>query len=163
MSSSEVEAPAVLDLSGADTTGFDPIPAGTYAATVFKADMKETKGGENAKLPAGTKMINVQFRISDEEEYVNRRVFRQYVIAPAKVDGKKYEHKAMMDGMLARFFESIGYSMEEITSGNFNMDLGDFAGRECRVTLKIVTYNGEQKNEVTGVKPAQEAESGGIL
>src|ERR1051325_3030194 len=124
-----------LNLAGADLKGFDPIDSGTYNATVFNVELKETKGGEDAKLPAGTPMWNVQFRIS-QEPYENRRVFRQFVIAPAVVDGKPYEHKAKMDGILVRFLMAIGYSQDEITSGDFNPSFEDMAGRECRVVVR---------------------------
>src|SRR5436305_15185672 len=78
-----------LHLSGAqESSGFDAVPAGWYRATVFEVSMKETKGSEGAKLPAGTAMINVKFQIS-EGEHENRRMFRSYVIAPAKMKDKE--------------------------------------------------------------------------
>jgi Protein of unknown function (DUF669) len=142
----------LLDLSGADTSGFDAMPAGIYDAEVYEITMKETKGGETSKLPAGTPMLNVQFRITDEE-YENRRQFKTYVIAPEKIGGKKYEHKAKMDGILARFFIAIGCDEEEVTSGQFEPDFEELKGNPCRITLKQREYNGELQNEVTGVRP----------
>ncbi len=148
----------LLDLSGADTSGFEAIPAGTYPAEIHEVAMKETKGGENAKLPAGTPYINVQYRITDPE-YDNRRVFGKYIIAPAKVDGKKYEAKAKMDGMLARFFIALGYEEDEVTSGTFEPDLEDLVGRACKVTVKQRDYQGEMQNDVTGVRPLSDDEA----
>lgn len=155
-----------LDLSGADTAGFEALPAGTYNAVVEEAEMEETQGGENAKLPAGTPMIAVTFKVTDDEEVTverdgqkktfstkDRRAWRRYIIAPAKVNGKAYEHKAKMDGILVRFLTGIGYNAEEVTSGDFNLDVEDFTGRECRIVLGIREYEGNLQNEVKGVKP----------
>lgn len=168
----------LLDLSKADTSGFDALPSGTYDCEVVEVTMKETKGGENAKLPKGTPMFNVQFKvigkdgeIGESYEHYNRRLFSTYVIAPDKVDGKKYEHKAKMDGMLVKFFTAIGYDEAEVTGGGFDPDLNDLKGRECRVTAKMKPkYNTapedkEFDNEVSSVKPAGAVSgaSGGLL
>jgi hypothetical protein len=141
-----------LNLKNADLKGFDAIPAGTYDCTVYEATMGETEGG---KLPKGTPFINVQFKV-DGGEYDNRRVFRKFIIAPPKIDGKAYEHKAMMDGMLAKFFIAIGYTEDEVLGGSFEPDLEDFAGRECRVTVKQREYDGGMVNDVSVVRPRSE-------
>lgn len=162
-----------LNLEGADLKGgFDAIPSGKYHAQVFEAEMRATKGREDAALPAGTPMISVQFKIlgkfggetGEGAEFYNRRQFAQYIIAPARVDGKPYKNKKMMDGILARFLTAIGYSEEEVTSGNFDPDLEDFVGRECTITVGQYEYDGEIRNNVKGVKPAGVAEAtGGLL
>jgi len=156
----------LLDLTGADTTQpeFVPLPAGSYDAVVFEAEWQETKGG--GKLPAGTPMLSIQYKITDERlEGKDRRAFDRYIIAPAKVDGKKYEHKAKMDGMLVRFLEAVGYSQNEVMTEGFDLDVDDLGGRECVVTLGIESYpsnetgeDGEpivkKRNVVKGVKKA---------
>ena len=143
---------STLDLTGADTTGFDPLPSGAYNCTVFAAEMQETKGGPEAKLPEGTPKINVQFRIS-EGDYENRRLFNAYVIPPAD-----YVNAPKLKGMLVRFLEALGYDEKKITSGKFNLDVEDMIGRECVVVVgQKPKYNGaegEMDNVVKGVKPA---------
>lgn len=158
----------MLDLSGADTSGFEALPSATYEAEVFDVEPKETKGkteqNPNAKLPAGVPMWNVQFRIT-EDGYENRRVFRQYVIAPAKIDGKKYENKDKMDGALVRFLTAIGYDEETVMGGKWEPDFDDFNGRACRVVVKKKIKYGtkpednEFDNEVVGVKPPSDGTS----
>lgn len=154
----------LLDLSGADTKGFDVIPSGAYNATVFAAEMQETQGGPAAKLPAGTPKVNVQFRISDGE-YENRRVFNSFVIPPAD-----YENAAKLKGMLVRFLVALGYDEKKITSGKFDLDMEDLIGRECTVVVgQKPKYNGaegEMDNVVKGIKPAGAATGatgGGLL
>lgn len=159
-----------LNLAGADLAGtdFDAIPSGTYHCTVFKMEMKKTKGSANSVLPAGTPMINVQCRVEQETaedpdgnevKVKNRRLFRQLIIAPAKVGGKPYEHKKTMDRILGQFFKCVGYSEEEILSGDFNPDLDEIKGRDILVTVgQKVKYgtdpdDGIMDNEVKGFKP----------
>jgi hypothetical protein len=146
-----------LNLAGADLSGsdFEAIPSGTYHCAVQDVQMKETKGGENAKLPKGTPMINLQFRVMGGE-YDNRRVFRQLIIAPEKVGNKKYEHKAVMDRILGQFFKSLGYSEDEITSEGFDPEPEDIIGRELLVVVsqkqKYNAPEGVMDNEVKGFK-----------
>jgi hypothetical protein len=156
----------VLDLSGADTSGFDTIKAGTYDAVVFKAEMQETKGGPEAKMPAGTPKLNIQLKIT-EEPYNNRRVFTSYVIPPADYDPTK---AAKMKGMFVRFLTAIGYDEKKVQSGKFNLDIEDLSGRECRVVVGVKPKwggaEGETDNEVKGVKAIGDtsgATSGGLL
>lgn len=162
----------VLNLSGADLKGFDAMESGLYPATVYEITLKETKGGEGAKLPKGTPMWNVQFRIADGHEYENRRCFRSYTLAPAEIDGKTYEHKAKMDGMIARFLMDIGYTEAEITSGKFKPDFEDMVGRPLGVVVKKKIKYGttpemeEFDNEVVGTKPIDKvvaSDSSGVL
>jgi hypothetical protein len=166
----------LLDLSNAKESSFEAIDSGVYPAEVFEVKMTETKGATesnpDAALPKGTPMLNVQFRIvgdagtsteSEESAVYNRRVFKTYIIAPEKVGGKKYEHKEMMDGQLLKFFKDIGYTEEEVKSGNFDPDFDDMKGRSCRVTVGQRTYNNEVQNEVKGTKPAGEGSEGSGL
>lgn len=143
---------STLDLSGAELSNH--VPAGSYNCTVFAAEMQETQGGEGSKLPKGTPKINVQFRISDGP-HENKRFFASYVIPPAD-----YEKAPQLKGMLVRFLKGLGYDQKKLTSGKFNLDLEDMAGRECVVTVKVKPKYGsdpednEFTNEVTGIKPA---------
>ena len=161
-----------LNLTGADMSAgdFDPIASGTYPAVITRFEQSFTQGGENAKLPGGTPMFNVGFAIkegaTDKEgnPVGGRWVWRNFIVAPAQVDGKPYEHKKRMDGQLARFFTAIGYTEEQVTSGDFSIDADDIVGRECAVVVQkyMNDYKGEWDNKVNGVKPISSIESAGI-
>lgn len=159
----------LLNLSDADAAGFEALDSGTYPAEVFEVTDRETKGGENAKLPKGTPMMNVQYRLFPDDEshaYHNRRVFQTFVIPPEKVDGKKYEHRAMMLGQIVRFLVAIGYTEEEVMTDNFETDYEDMKGRPCRVTVGKSEYppgSGTMTNDVKGVKPPSGDEGSGLL
>lgn len=174
MSVSDMETPGVLDLTGADTSTFDAIPAARYKATVWEVKWDATKGGENAKLPAGSPLLKVQFKLSDEYqdvEYVNddgqktkigknRRVFGQWSIPPADYDPEK---AAKLKGMLVNMLLGLGYEEKAVTKGNFKLDLEDMTGRECVVVVGKQEYpkgSGSWNNPVNGVKPAGSVATG---
>jgi hypothetical protein len=140
-----------LNLAGADTKGFAAIPSDTYDCAVQAVTDVAIKG-DSGTLPKGTPGISVQFRVVGGE-YDNRRLFNNYWIAPAKIGGKAYDKKAMMDGMLAKLFIALGYDEEEVTGGDFDPDYEDVVGRECRVVVGQKEYEGETQNTVKAVKP----------
>ena len=151
-----------LNLKDADLKGFDAIPAGSYDALVYEVTQGTTEGKEDAKLPAGTPFFNVQFKV-DGGEYNNRRLFRKFIIAPAKLNGKPYEHKRMMDGMIAKFFIAVGFEEDEVLGGDFDPDMDDLAGRECRIVVKQREWNGTMQNDVTAFKPRTDSVAGSSL
>jgi Protein of unknown function (DUF669) len=150
--------PEVLDLAGADLRGFDAIDSGRYDAKVGRAEWQKTKGGDNAKLPAGTPMLNIAY-IIDGGEYDGRWVFSKYVLPPADYDEKK---ASQMKGSLARMLMALGYPEDQVTSGGFSIDLEDLEERECNISVRKRMWEGDFVNDVTGVRPrsAQTADSG---
>lgn len=159
-----------LNLAGADLSGFDAIASGWYHCAVVELKMKETKGSEGSALPKGTPMINAQFKVVQEEDsegkkVKNRRLFRQLIIAPDKVGGKKYEHKEVMDRILGQFFKALGYSDDEIKSGDFNPDFEEIKDKELLVNVgqkqKYGAPKGVMDNEVKGFRPLSGNEGSG--
>jgi hypothetical protein len=152
----------LLDLSGADTSGFDPLEAGRYNAEVFEISVDAVKN-PGGKTPVGTPMIKVQFKLTGNEHIgdglENRRVWTQYVVPPKDYDESK---ASKMKGMIARFFMALGDSEETVRSKNFNPDFEDYTGRPCVVvvgkeqkrTREGEIIQGEYNNPVKGVKPA---------
>lgn len=158
----------MLNLADADTTGFEPLPSGTYDAVVHEAKWETLKGGPDKKLPAGTPRLSVQFKITEGGEenkgIYNRRVFNGYIVPPQKIDGKKYEHYRMMNGMLVKFFKDLGFDEAEVMSGAFDMeDTSLLIGKEVKVVL------GQPKDDATfnpvkSTKPIGDGgNSGGLL
>jgi hypothetical protein len=146
-----------LNLADADLKGFEAVEPGRYNAEVFAITMdaiKNTSG--EGKMPAGTPMMKVQFKLTDEG-VENRRVFTQYVIPPTDYDAKK---AATMKGMIARFFIALGETEEAVRSKKFDPEFDNYVGRPCVVVLSKEEYNGEWQNRVKGVKPAGEGATG---
>lgn len=162
-------------LNLAEAEGFDPLPPGTYVCEVFSHEMAATKGGENAKLPAGTPMIKIQFKvISDTEgntevddegtmvKLENRRVFGQWVVPPAEIDGEPYKHYKMMNGTIVGLMQALGYEKAEIQDKKgFDPDLDEKIGTQVLVTVgRDLEFN---SNPVKRVRAATEAVGAGLL
>ena len=150
-----------LDLSTADTKGFEPIPAGRYMHELFDYSWDKTKGGANAKVPEGTPMLKLQFKCV-EAPYENRRNFTQFVIPPADYDKDKADK---MKGMLVRFLVAMGLDESKVKSKNFKLNdaLDDLIGEPVNLVLSVdpvpegFASAGEMKNNVKGFKAVGES------
>jgi len=120
-------------LESKGTSNLEPVPAGSYNATVFDIKEETVRSGPNEGKPR----FNVQFRIS-EGQYQNRRVF-SYVPLYVANDAWK----------AAAFFKSLGY---DVKAGNFKVPATvDILGKPIGVRVKVGSgLNGEARNEVSG-------------
>lgn len=118
----------------------EPVPAGSYNATVFDIKEETVRSGPNEGKPR----FNVQFRIS-EGAHENRRVF-SYVPLYAGNDAWK----------AAAFFKSLGY---DVKAGNFKVPAtADILGKPIGVRVKVgADQNGAPRNEVSGFDKATTA------
>jgi hypothetical protein len=172
-------SPGLLNLTEADETGFDPLPAGSYICEIVDTPtVVGTKGGDNSALPKDTPMLKIQWKvlsnrdgetiIYDDEgnaidlEKANRRFFSQNVIPPAEIDGKPYQHYKMMNGQLVRLFKSLGYADEEIKNKKgFDPDLNEMVGRQSLLTVgRDMEYS---SNPVKGFKPVPETAGSALV
>jgi len=163
----------LLDLTEREDASFEPIPAGKYRASVFEAEERATGGG--GKLPEGTPMIAIQWKLEEAlfdagMNIENRRVFSQNVVPPKEIDGEPYKNYKMMNGIIFRLLESIGYTEAELSSGDFELDYDDMKGREAILTVGRYTYKDPDtaeetvRNNVKGFRPVREAETAsGVL
>jgi hypothetical protein len=164
-----------LNLGDADLKGFDAVEPGRYNAEIVKITQDTVKNlSGTGKLPAGTPMVKVQFRLTSNLEGVtegidNRRVWASYPIPP-----KDYDKKAssVMKGMIARLFIALGHTEEEVRDKGFAPEFDDYDGKEVQVTVgrepkKDMQGNiveGEFNNPVKAVKPPGSAvTSSGLL
>lgn len=147
---------SVLDLSGADTTGFDPVPSDRYNVRIHKYEMTET--GPNSKVP-GTPMLKLQLKIVDGP-YKDKIIFDQFTLPPAD-----RENADKMLGFFVRFLIAIGYDEKQIKSKGFSLaKLDDIVSKEAVATVVLVPENKEKgydaSNNVKGYKPAGSLEAG---
>lgn len=121
----------VLDLTGADTSGFEEMPSGEYNALTIEVSPQETKGGPEAKLPAGSPMVKVGFAIQDEP-YVGRQAYTNIVLV-GQDDAKT--QKAL--GQFTNFVAAVtGQEVDEVKQNGFDLsDLTTLNQRECVVRL----------------------------
>lgn len=166
-----------LDLGDADTTGFKPLDARRYPAVVFAMSndaVKNTTG--RGSLPAGTLMVKVQFRITEEiDGSTNRRVFANYYPVPPKGHDKQKAQK--MKGMFVNLLVALDEDEEKIRSKGYEPDYEELIGRPCVVvvgkeqkkTSEGEVIEDEWNNPVKGVKHidtwtgAASSDEGGLL
>lgn len=142
-----------LNLSDADTGGFEAVDAGRYNAEVADVSMDSVKN--EGKMPIGTPMIKIRFRLTDEE-VEGKSVFTQFIIPPPDYDKKKAD---IMNGMFVRFLTAIGEDEKKVRSGKYDPDFEDFKGRACVVTVSKEQWPPdsdppEYQNRVKGIKAA---------
>jgi len=118
-----------LDFTGVQGNSFDPIPKGTYHASIFEVTMKETKKGDQ--------MAVFQFKIVEEKQN-NRRAFLNHVILPNTLWSLK-------NTLLA-----AGIPEEEL-AGQVNLDPDDLCGRLVRIVIGHEVYEGETRDRVKKV------------
>lgn len=141
----------MLDLSDADTSGFQPIPAGSYNCTVFEAEEVETSGG--GKLPAGVKMAKVRFAVQDDP-HEGHPLFTNYPL-PNEDEQPDAEKRRKSLGSFVNFLVALGYDEAKIKKSGFDLEnIKELEGKECVVRVAIGTYQDEPTNQVKGVKPA---------
>jgi len=165
----------LLNLTDAEESGFDALPAGTYLCELFSHEMAETKGREGSALPAGTPMLKMQFKVVSNDDgnteieddgktisLENRRLFGQWVIAPQEINGEPYKHYKMMNGQLVSLFKALGYEEETIRAKKgFDPNFEDDYGKQVLVTVgRDTDYN---SNPVKKVKPVGEGVGAGAL
>jgi Protein of unknown function (DUF669) len=155
-----VEFDGVLDLTSADTRGFEALESGTYDCELFEYKWDSTKGGttpdgREKKMPEGTPLLKLQFKVI-EPEFENRRLFDQFVIPPNDYDPEKRDK---MLGALVRFFVAMGMEESEVKSKKFKMNetLDNLIGEPVKVTVgqEAIPYGarkGELSNPVKGYK-----------
>jgi hypothetical protein len=122
---------SVLDLSGADTSGFDPIPSGTYNVRVERAEWGEVS--EQSELLAGAPRLNIGFVVTDGD-YEGRWVWNGFIVPPESYDETK---AARMKGFLVNFLDAAQVidKSDEKSLKKLNMDVGDLIGRELSVRV----------------------------
>jgi|TARA_R110000782_G_scaffold24891_6_gene64676 hypothetical protein len=116
-----------------NTGSFDPVPAGSYNATIYNIEVENVRSGANEGKPR----FNIQFRIS-EGQNENRRVF-SYV--PLYIANDFWKTQA--------FFKGLGVDMK---AGDFTVpEANSLLGKSIGVRVKIGTdMNGQPRNEVGG-------------
>jgi hypothetical protein len=128
-----ITADALADKGGS----YEPVPEGSYNATIFDVKAETVKSGPNEGKPR----FNIQFRLAGDK-VDNRRVF-SYV--PLYVANDFWKTKS--------FFSALGIDMK---AGDFTVpEAADLAGKPIGVRVKIgADQNGQPRNEVAGFDKA---------
>lgn len=115
---------AQMNLDFSNVQSRDPLPEGTYAASIAKVDMVTSKS-------SGNPMLKVEFNIEDEA-YTGRKVWSNYVLTEAAM------------WKVQELFRAIGLDTEAIVT----IDTDDLIGLTCNLKIAQREYEGNIQNEV---------------
>jgi hypothetical protein len=150
-----------VNLTDVEVKDFEAIPAGKYIVQVTDSEMKQTKGGEGAKLPAGTDMINWEFTVvraeNGDETYKGRKLWTNTII-----------HEKTLFSLKALLL-AAGWKEEDL-QGELNFEEEQVYGNEIVVGVVRREYpvnSGNWTNDVKSTKPLsslkETAGSGSLL
>jgi opacity protein-like surface antigen len=135
-----------VNFTDVESTNYDAIPGGTYAAKVTDGEIRES--GPNAKNP-GANYINWEFTIQ-EGEHQGRKQWMNTSLLPQALFGLK--------GLLA----ATGRFSEDRLNGDLDFEIDEVLGADVKIVVRQKQYEGDTQNEVKRVKPVgapSEAES----
>lgn len=146
-----------VNLSGAEASIFDPLPAGRYILRISDHEVKES--GPKAKHP-GAQYINWEFDVqSDEHE--NRKVWTNTMLTHEGCDCEDDEaiekfNKSL--GNLVQLLLATGeYTKEDLAQEDLEIDFTDLYGTDVGAVLKIRKSDEYgDSNEVKRFKPLAE-------
>jgi hypothetical protein len=118
---------------------FEPVPAGTYDAVVFKGELREA--GPQAKNP-GSSYIAWEFNLLDPG-YERRKAWLNTSLVPAALP------------MLKRFLLAVGLEKGDLDAADYELDINEIEGRQCRLVIVAGTNpnTGEVNHSVKRVLP----------
>lgn len=127
----------LLDFSSVDENGgFEPLPVGSYPATIGAFGLKESK--------AGNQMIAVTFNVT-HPDYINRKLFSHFVLT-----------NEISLGRLKKFLINV-FPDYNLASVNFTeiINSGAAIGRACTLVVTQRPYNNAMSNEVKDILAPQ--------
>ena len=116
------------------------VPAGTYAAKVFNIELKESRAGDSMNL-------NWQFKIQGGKQD-GRSVFTITSLKPAAL------------WKLKQMLKAIAPDLDTTSIAELDTDM--LIGRDCRIVVAIRQWEGEDRNDLKTVLPAEDGGFGGV-
>jgi hypothetical protein len=131
-----------LNLTDVEVRDFEAIPGGKYVVKITDYENKETRGGPEAKLPAGTPMINYEFTVQSDvkgdEQYANRKLWTNIIL-----------HQKVLFN-LKGLLQAIGWTDEQL-SGDIDFEPEELVGAELIVGVSKREYpkdSGDFTNDI---------------
>jgi len=145
----------IPSLENEELRSFDPVPAGTYRVSVDRAEERESANG-NPGIMWLFKISEVQSlrQINeDQEQFINRTV----------VHGTALTESSLWN--IFRTLIALGDDPDTVKSGELDLDLDEYIGRECVIDVGIQEYppeSGTMTNRVNNLR-ALNVEEQGVL
>lgn len=113
---------------------FDPLPAGTYGAIIYTAELKKSK--------AGNLMYVLDFKITEGPDGIGRKVRSWFVLAPQALFSVIALNKAV----------DFPYPTKDTAEGEFEFnEPEDYLGKKVNIVLDLTPYESvdDDGNDVT--------------
>jgi len=136
-------------LADSDGVIFQTVPVGTYSARVTKVEDKEASS--TAKHP-GTAMVNVHFRILDDDEAIDGRVLFNNIMLPYAAWMTAEDNRKQLAAM-KKMYVALGIELD-----GDEYDTDDWVGEECQIVVVENEYpkgSGTLVNNISDVLPAE--------
>jgi hypothetical protein len=126
----------MLRAAGEAGAAFEALPAGQYDVVVDTAVSKPTSTGKDS--------ISVSYKVTTGP-YAGRNCFTQFVLSPDKPTALSFFFRHMAAMSLGENYFQSNPPLERVAA--------DLIGRQCRVTLSVRQFQGQDRNQVDQVLP----------
>lgn len=134
-------------IQDAKSASFEALPIGDYDVETIEATATRSSNGKP--------MIKAKMRVI-VGPYAQRTIFNNFVLSVENPQAMAIFFRHMKCfGLTEEFFAALG------SAGSMDTVASTLVGRRARLTLGIRQWNGEDRNDVTQVKPYTGAPSGG--
>lgn len=131
------------DIKDSKSTGFDPIPAGTYNVTIYDYEVKQVKPGS---ANAGRDFLALQLRISEPQKGANRRLFVNVFDFPRWAP-KAGKSEGSVNFLFFQFYKALGVDFPDGVDGEVDLpDYEDLQGSSVAVKVVITQDDYRFKN-----------------
>ncbi len=120
----------IPSLEKEELRSFEPVPAGSYRVSVDRAEERESStGNPNIMwLFKISQVVQLRQINDDPEQFINRTI----------VHGTALTESSLWN--IYRTLIALGDDPDEIKSGELDLDLDEYVGRECVVDVSIQEY-----------------------
>ncbi len=139
-----------LKVDFTEVQDFDPLPSGRYLAKVSDGEIKES--GPTAKHP-GSQYINWEFTIQ-EGDFAGRHLWTNTVIGHGSCECGDFKPNSL--GSLKQLLKALDYD----TTKGVKFDIPDVVGKDVALVVVQREYQGEARNDVKRILPANEYAEG---
>ncbi len=145
-----------VNLAGQELMNFEAVPAGLYRVSVDRAEERQASSGNPNIfwLFKISEVIRLTAVVDDPSIFVNRTIMH----------GTSLTENSLWN--LYRTLIALGADEDELQGGELDIDLEEYIGKECVVTVGIQEYpegSGTFTNRVNNLRSLSETEVGSLV
>lgn len=143
----------IPSLAGEELRSFDPVPAGTYRVSVDRAEERMSSNNNPGImwLFKISEVVSLRQLVDEPEQFINRTI----------VHGTSLTDSSLWN--IYRTLIALGDDPDSIKSGDLDLDLDEYIGKECVIDVSVQEYpadSGTYTNRVNNLRALKEEEVG---